>query len=102
MRAPVVTLRLMNRHRRYEAEGCTPMEISTAGRSSTFRGVVEERLPDALFRVRLTEASRRIVAHVDATPRRNFMRLLPGDRVTVELAVRNRARGRITRREGTE
>ncbi|MAW63201.1 MAG: translation initiation factor IF-1 [Acidobacteria bacterium] len=78
------------------------MEIPTAGRSSTYHGVVEKRLPDALFSVRLTEASRRIVAHVDATPRRNFIRLLPGDRVTVELAVRNRARGRITRRGGTE
>ena len=78
------------------------MEIPTAGRSSTYHGVVEEQLPDALFSVRLTEANRRIVAHVDTTSRRNFVRLLPGDRVTVELAMRNRARGRITRRAGME
>ena len=78
------------------------MEIPTAGRLSTYHGVVEEQLPYALFSVRLTEANRRIVAHVDATPRRNFIRLLPGDRVTVELAVRNLARGRITRRGGME
>jgi len=52
--------------------------------------------------VRLDESNRRIVAHVDAAPRRNFVRLLPGDRVTVELTARNRARGRITRRGSTE
>ena len=78
------------------------MEMPTWGGPSTYHGVVEEQLPGALFSVRLTEANRRIVAHVDATPRRNFIRLLPGDRVTVELAVRNLARGRITRRGGME
>ncbi|MEE2962778.1 MAG: translation initiation factor IF-1 [Acidobacteriota bacterium] len=78
------------------------MDLPTAGRSSTYRGVVEEQLPNALFSVRLAETNRRIVAHVDAAPRRNFVRLLPGDRVTVELTARNLARGRITRRGGTE
>ena len=75
--------------------GCEP-------RVGYTRGVVADQLPDALFTVRLEEWHRRIVAHVDAAPRRNFVRLLPGDRVTVELTARNRARGRITRRGSTE
>ena len=67
-------------------------------RSDGCGGVVVEQLPDALFAVRLDDSNRRIVAHVDGSPRRNFVRLLPGDHVTVELAAKNRTRGRITRR----
>ena len=69
-----------------------------SGRSDACQGVVVEQLPAALFAVRLDDSNRRIVAHVDGSPRRNFVRLLAGDRVTVELAVGNRTRGRITRR----
>ena len=60
-----------------------------------------EQLPDALFTIRLDESNRRIVAHIDGSPRRNVIRLLPGDRVTVELTAQNRTRGRITGRTGT-
>ena len=69
-------------------------------RSDGYRGVVVEQLPDALFMVRLEESNRRVVAHVDRGPRRNFIRLLPGDGVTVELTAQNRTRGRITGRTG--
>ena len=72
-----------------------------SSRSDGYRGVVVEQLPDALFAVRLDDSHRRIVAHVDGSPRRNFVRLLPGDYVTVELTAQNRTRGRITRRTGT-
>ena len=72
-----------------------------SSRSDGYRGVVVEQLPDALFAVRLDDSHRRIVAHVDGSPRRNFVRLLPGDRVTVELTAQNRTRGRITRRTDT-
>ena len=72
-----------------------------SSRSDGYLGVVVEQLPDALFAVRLDDSRRRIVAHVDGSPRRNFVRLLPGDRVTVELTAQNRTRGRITRRTGT-
>jgi translation initiation factor IF-1 len=68
------------------------------GRRRAYRGVVVEQLPDALFSVRLDESNQRVVAHMDGAPRRNFVRLLPGDRVTVELTSRNRTRARITRR----
>ncbi|HJN43095.1 MAG: translation initiation factor IF-1 [Acidobacteria bacterium] len=69
-----------------------------SGADDAYLGVVVEQLPDALFAVRLDDSNRRIVAHVDGSPRRNFVRLLPGDRVTVELTTQNRKRGRITRR----
>ncbi len=70
-------------------------------KSDRYRGVVVEQLPDALFTVRLDESNRRVVAHIDGSPRRNFVRLLPGDRVTVELTAQNRTRGRITGRTET-
>ena len=69
-----------------------------SGPGDAYTGVVVEQLPDALFAVRLDDSNRRIVAHIDGSPRRNFVRLLPGDRVTVELTTQNRTRGRITRR----
>ena len=71
-----------------------------SSRSGGYRGVVVTQLPDALFTVQLDDSNRRIVAHVDSSPRGNFVRLLPGDRVTVELTSQNRTRGRITRRTG--
>ena len=71
-----------------------------SSRSNGYLGVVVEQLPDALFAVRLDDSRHRIVAHVDGSPRRNFVRLLPGDRVTIELTAKNRTRGRITRRPG--
>jgi len=75
------------------------MEAPAAqGARRTYRGVVVEQLPDALYTVRLEGSNERVMAHIDGSPRRNFVRLLPGDQVTVELAARNRTRGRITRR----
>jgi len=73
------------------------MEPTTRGRSPACQGVVEEQLPDALFTVRLDGSNLRVVAHIDGSSRRDFVRLLPGDRVMVELTARNRMRGRITR-----
>ena len=60
-------------------------------------GVVIETLPNALYRVEL-ESKERIVAHVSHAPRRNFVRILMGDRVMVAVSSRNRTRGRITQR----
>jgi len=60
-------------------------------------GVVVEALPRALYRVEI-EGRRHVVAHLSRDPRRNFVRILVGDRVTVELAPVNRSRGRIVRR----
>lgn len=61
-------------------------------------GVVIETLPNALYRVEL-ESKERIVTHVSHEPRRNFVRILMGDRVRVAVSARDRTRGRIMQRQ---
>lgn len=63
----------------------------------TVRGVVVELLPRALVRVQL-DAGRHVVAHLDAGPQRNFVRVLVGEHVEVELSPRDLGRGRIVAR----
>jgi len=60
-------------------------------------GVIEESLPNAMFRVEL-ENGHKILAHVSGKIRKNFIRILPGDRVKVELSPYDLSRGRITYR----
>jgi translation initiation factor IF-1 len=57
-------------------------------------GVVTEQLPSALFRVRLDEGGL-VVAHIADRIDRNFVRLLVGDRVRLELSPTDVGRGRI-------
>ncbi len=57
-------------------------------------GTVEAQLPSALYRIRL-EGRGVVTAHLDADPHRNFIRILPGDRVRVRLATRDLTRGAI-------
>lgn len=58
-------------------------------------GTVVEALPNARFRVEL-ENGHRVLAHVAGKMRMHFIRILPGDKVTVELSPYDLARGRIT------
>jgi len=58
--------------------------------------VVEER-PSAIYAVK-TDSQRQVLAHLVGTIKRNFVRLVPGDRVEVELAPDDPGRGRITRK----
>jgi translation initiation factor IF-1 len=60
-------------------------------------GRVREVLPRALYRVVLDEGQE-ITAHATAGPKRNFVRLVVGDRVVVELTARDVGRARIVRR----
>jgi len=60
-------------------------------------GTVIEALPNASFRVEL-ENKHVVLAHVSGKMRMNFIRILPGDRVTVELSPYDLSRGRITYR----
>jgi len=57
-------------------------------------GVVRETLPNAMFRVEL-ENGHEVLAHVSGNIRRNFIKILPGDRVLLELNVNDLKRGRI-------
>ncbi|MBI4313688.1 MAG: translation initiation factor IF-1 [Candidatus Omnitrophica bacterium] len=58
-------------------------------------GVVAEALPNAMFRIEL-ENGHRVLAHVSGKMRMNFIRILPGDKVKVELSPYDLTRGRIT------
>lgn len=58
-------------------------------------GTVTEALPNAMFRVEL-ENGHRVLAHVSGKMRMNFIRILPGDKVKIELSPYDLTRGRIT------
>lgn len=60
-------------------------------------GTVIEPLPNAMFAVEL-EDRHRVLAHISSRLRTNFIRILPGDRVRVELSPYDLSRGRITYR----
>ena len=60
-------------------------------------GVVMAQLPSGLYQVEL-EGAQRITAHASGRPERNFVRVLVGDRVAVELTPRDLTRGRIVRK----
>lgn len=57
-------------------------------------GTVVEPLPNAMFRVEL-ENGHRVLAHISGKMRMNFIKILSGDRVTVELSTYDLTRGRI-------
>lgn len=60
-------------------------------------GVVIEPLPNAMFKVKL-ENGHQVLAHISGKIRMHFIKILPGDRVTVELSPYDLTRGRITYR----
>ena len=61
-------------------------------------GVILDKLPNAFFRVRLDGSDHVVLAQISGKMRKNFIRILPGDRVTVEMSPYDLSRGRITYR----
>ncbi|MBQ9361688.1 MAG: translation initiation factor IF-1 [Lachnospiraceae bacterium] len=61
-------------------------------------GKVVEKLPNAMFRVTL-ENGHEILAHISGKLRMNFIKILPGDKVTIELSPYDLTKGRITWRD---
>lgn len=61
-------------------------------------GVIKEALPNARFRVELDNGGHEVLAHVSGKIRMNFIRILPGDRVKLELSPYDLTKGRITYR----
>ncbi|MBS3994959.1 MAG: translation initiation factor IF-1 [Alkaliphilus sp.] len=59
------------------------------------QGTVVDALPNAMFKVKL-ENDHEILAHISGKLRMNFIRILPGDTVTIELSPYDLTRGRIT------
>ena len=74
--------------------GAEPPESRTE-----YRGSILATLPRALYRVALDDGHE-ITAHAVPGPRRNFVRLVVGDRVVLELTTKDTGRGRITKRIG--
>lgn len=60
-------------------------------------GVVRETLPNAMFKVKI-EGGSEVLAHVSGKMRMNYIRILPGDKVVIELSPYDLTRGRIIRR----
>ena len=58
-------------------------------------GVVVEAMPNAMFKVEI-QGGHTILAHISGKLRMNFIRILPGDKVTVEMSPYDLSKGRIT------
>ena len=58
-------------------------------------GVVTDALPNAMFKVEI-QGGHQILAHISGKLRMNFIRILPGDKVTVEMSPYDLSKGRIT------
>ena len=65
--------------------------------SEAVEGIVRAQLPNGLYEIEI-EGRHRITAHIGGGQERNFVRVLVGDRVIVELMPRDRHRGRIVRK----
>jgi translation initiation factor IF-1 len=61
-------------------------------------GIVVEKLPNAMFKVEL-ENGHQVLAHISGKLRKNFIRILPGDTVTMEMSPYDLTKGRITWRD---
>ena len=75
--------------------------VESKGDKIVVEGTVTETLPNAMFRVALDEADieHQILAHISGRMRKFFIKILPGDKVTVELSPYDLTRGRITYRK---
>lgn len=58
-------------------------------------GEVTENLPNTLFRVKLTNSEKEILCYLSGKMRKNFIKILPGDRVRIEMTPYDKDRGRI-------
>lgn len=61
-------------------------------------GIVVEKLPNAMFKVEL-ENGHQVLAHISGKLRKNFIRILPGDKVTMEMSPYDLTKGHITWRD---
>lgn len=72
-------------------------EVLMSKETIEFEGTIIESLPNAMFKVKL-ENEHMVLAHISGKIRKNFIRILPGDKVKVELTPYDLTRGRITYR----
>jgi len=74
-----------------------PRELTGSDKAVEVEGAVQESLPNAMFKVQLDNGFQ-VLAHVSGKMRKFFIRILPGDRVRMELSPYDLTRGRITYR----
>ena len=74
------------------------MSESTKEEGITVEGTVVEPLKNAMFRVELENNKHQVLAHISGKMRKHFIRILPGDKVLVELSPYDLTRGRIVYR----
>ena len=72
------------------------MESMTKEQQLEMEGTVIDTLPNTMFRVELTESGHIILAHISGKMRKNYIRILKGDKVTVEMTPYDLTKGRIT------
>ena len=72
-------------------------ESQNSKRVIKVEGIVEEALPGASFRVKIADG-KEVLAHLSGKMRMYYIKILPGDRVTMEMTPYDDKRGRITRR----
>jgi translation initiation factor IF-1 len=84
-------------HKRPDAErGPRPTKVSTTKEQAIeAEGVVTEALPNVMFRVEL-DNGHQVLGHISGRMRKNYIRIMPGDRVRIELSPYDLNRGRIT------
>lgn len=73
------------------------LKTSDKERGIEVEGTILEKLPSAMFRVKL-ETGQEVLAHISGKMRMYYIRILPGDKVKVELSPYDLTRGRITYR----
>ena len=76
---------------------CAPIEIMAKQKLIEQDGIIEEALSNAMFRVRL-QNDHLIIATISGKMRMHYIRILPGDKVKVEISPYDLSRGRITYR----
>ena len=91
LRKALTVYRVMKRNKLKEVQGVAKDDVIE------IEGTVVETLPNAMFKVEL-ENGHIVLAHVSGKIRMNYIRILPGDKVTVELSPYDLSRGRITYR----
>ena len=88
-RAEILSLLDLYCYRGYQMSKADVIEIE---------GTVIEKLPNAMFQVEL-ENGHKVLAHISGKLRMNFIRILPGDKVTIELSPYDLSKGRIIWRD---
>jgi translation initiation factor IF-1 len=83
--------------KRRQTDAPAPASAAPKEEAIEVEGTIVEPLPNAMFRVELA-SGHRVLAHVSGKIRMNYIRILPGDRVLIELSPYDLTHGRITYR----